>query len=159
MSLQSKGQTFSMDFMIACSVFILAFAILYIYWAYSSRELSETKDINDMIDTAYLISQAWFREGTPEYWDSSNVMDLGLANDHRFNWTKMIIMRDDLEYVKTKELLGAGIYDYNFTVYNTTNDAIYYSGSYPSDPDNLVKIKRIGILNGKIVRVEVMVWK
>ena len=159
MSLQSKGQTFSTDFMIACTVFILAVAILLVYWRYTSNKISETSLINDMTEKAYLISEIWFREGIPKYWDSSNVIDLGLSNDHRFNRTKIDTLTDPLlNYQNVSKMIGAENYDYNFTVFNSTKNVVYTFGMSPTNPDNLVKVKRVGILDGDIVTVEVMVW-
>ena len=160
MSLQSKGQMFSTDFIIACTVFVLAIAILLVYWRYTSNKISETKLINDMIEKTYSISEIWFRDGIPKYWDASNVIDIGLSNNHRFNRTKMDSLNDPLlGYKNVTKLIGAEVYEYNFTVYNTTKNVVYTFGQNPSNPDNLVKIKRVGILNGKIVTVDVMVWK
>lgn len=154
-----KAQTFSVDFMIASSIFVLAFSILYIYWTYASMQISETREVNEMIDKTYLISHVWFRGGTPKYWNSTNVIDLGLSNNHRFNQTKMNILNESIGYDKAKDLLSVGVYEIFFRVYNTTNDTLYTFGSYPSDPENVIKIKRVGILNRSVAIVEVMVWK
>lgn len=159
MSLQSKGQIFSTDFMIASVVFILTVSILFVYWTYTTNRIDETNLINDMIEKAYLISEIWFREGIPEYWDASNVIDIGLSNDHRFNRTKMNGLNDPmLGYENVTKLIGIEVYEYNFTVYNITKNIIYTFGQNPSNPDNLIKIKRVGILDGKIATVDVMVW-
>ena len=160
MSLQSKGQVFSTDFIIACTIFILAVSILLIYWTYTSNKINETNLINDMIEKAYLISEMWFRDGIPKYWNVSNVIDIGLSNNHRFNRTKMDSLNDPLlGYENVTKLIGVEVYEYNFTVFDTTKNVVYTFGQNPSNPDNLVKIKRVGILDGKIVIVDVMVWK
>jgi len=159
MSLKSKGQLFSTDFMIACTVFVLTISILFVYWAYTRNRIEETTLITDMIEKAYLISEIWFREGIPEYWNTTNVIDLGLSNNHRFNRTKMDSLGNPpLDYENVTRLIGVELYEYNFTVYNMAKDAVYTFGKTPSTPDNLIKIKRVGILNGKIVIVDVMVW-
>jgi len=161
MSLRSKGQTFSTDFIIACTVFILAIAILLIYWRYTSNKISETKLISDMTERAYLISEICFREGIPKYWSASNVIDIGLSNDHRLNKTKMDSLNDPLlGYKNVSKKIGAEIYDYKFRVINSTKDLIYEFplDPLPTSPDNLIKVKRIGILDGEIVILEAMVW-
>lgn len=159
MSLQPKGQIFSTDFLIACTVFVLALSILFVYWNYTSNRIDETNKVNDMIEKAYLISDVWFRDGIPEYWNASNVVDIGLSNDYRFNRTKMDSLNDPmLGYKNVTKLIGVEIYDYNFTVYNMTKNVVYTFGQFPSNPTNLVKIKRVGILDGKIVTVDIMVW-
>lgn len=154
-----KGQTFSMDFLIACSVFILAIGIVYVYWVHAIQEINQSERINDMIEKAYSISKIWFREGVPKYWNESNVIDLGLSNDHRINQTKMNNL-EALGYENVSKLIGIGIYDYNFTVCNITGEVIKSFGKNPpSNPENLIKVKRIGLLdNGTIVTIEVLVW-
>jgi len=160
MLLRSKGQVFSTDFIIACTIFILAVAILLIYWRYTSNKIDETNLINDMIEKAYLISEIWFREGIPKYWNASNVIDIGLANNNRFNKTKMDSLNDPLlGYDNVTKLIGVETYEYNFTAYDMTKNVVYTFGQNPSNPDNIIKIKRIGILDGEIVTVDVMVWK
>lgn len=160
MLLNHKSQALSMDFLIACSVFILAFSILYIYWAYTTKRIDETRRINDMIDKAYLISQIWFRNGIPEYWDPSNVIDLGLSNEHRFNKTKMDSLNDPLlRYSNVSKMIGVETYEYFFRVYNETGNEVYSFGQYPSNSENTIKIKRIGILDGSLAMLEVMVWE
>lgn len=159
MSFQSKGQIFSTDFMIACTIFVLAVAILFIYWTYTSNKINETNLINDMIEKAYLISEMWFREGIPKYWNTTNVIDIGLSNEHRFNRTKMDSLNDSLlGYENVTKLIGVELYQYNFTVYDTNENMLYTFGQTLSNPDNIVKIKRVGILDGEIVIVDVMVW-
>jgi hypothetical protein len=64
-----------------------------------------------------------------------------------------------LGYKNVTGLIGIEVYEYNFSVYNMTKNMVYTFGQNPSNPDNLIKIKRIGILDGKIVEVDVMVWK
>lgn len=157
--LSVKAQAFSFDFLMACSIFILVLVILYGYWTYTYKEIEETRNINTIIDKANLASQAWFRDGTPIYWDSNNVIDLGLQNDHRFNETKMDILNVSIGYNRTKTLIGLDGYDYFFRIYNSTNDTVYNFGQYLVDADNVVKVNRIGILNGSIVSLEVVVWE
>jgi len=112
-----------------------------------------------MIEKVYLISEIWFREGIPKYWNVSNVIDIGLSNDHRFNRTKMDSLNDPLlGYENVTKLIGVEVYEYNFTVYDMAKNVVYTFGQSPSNPDNLTKIKRVGILDGKIVTVDIMVW-
>ena len=159
MLLKPKGQVFSLDFIISCAVFILAVSILLIYWKYASNKINETKLINDMAERVYLISEIWFRDGIPKYWNASNVIDIGLSSDHRFNRTKMDNLNDPaLGYTNVKKLIGVGFYEYKFTVYDDAKNVVYSFGQNPLNYDNLVNIKRVGILEGKIVTVDVMVW-
>jgi len=158
-----KAQALSFDFIIAASIFLLVIGIIYIYWIYSSIQIEETKNINEMTDKAFTASQVWFREGTPKYWDPNNVIDLGLENNKRFNQTKINFLNKSINpsnigYSKTKTMIGLEGYEYFFKIYNTTNDTLFNFGLYPSNAVNIVKTKRIGILNSSIVILEVLVW-
>jgi hypothetical protein len=137
----------------------MAFSILYIYWSQANAQIGETRSVNDLIEKAYITSEVWFREGTPEYWNVSDVIDLGLSNDHRFNQTKMNFL-SSMSYNRSKILLGISMYEFLFNVTNTTKYPIYSYGSYPSNAENVVKVKRAGLLdNGTIVFVEITVWE
>ncbi len=71
----------------------------------------------------------------------------------------MNITKTEIGYDRTKTMIGLGGYEYNFTVYNTTNHTVFSFGLNPSNPRNLLKIRRIGIYDSSIVSLEVMVWK
>jgi hypothetical protein len=114
--------------------------------------------MNEMIEKAYRASEVWYREGIPTHWDSNNVVDLGLMNDNRYNQTKMNFMKNNIGYDKTKIMLGLSGYEYNFTIFDTEGNNIFSFGNNPSNPSNLLKIERIGILQSSIVTLEVMVW-
>ena len=159
-----KAQVLSFDFIIASSIFLLVVGIIYIYWIYTNIQIEETKNINDITEKAYMASQVWFREGYPEYWDNNTVIDLGMENDHRFNQTKMDFLNDSISptnigYNRTKTLIGLEGYDYFFRIYNSTDYTLFNFGLYPSNNVDVIKAKRIGILNGSIVTLEVLVWK
>lgn len=153
-----KGQAFSIDFLIAFSIFLLSATVVYVYWTYALTQIEGTRETNDMIDKLHLVSQVWFKEGTPTYWDSSNVIELGLQNDHEFNQTKIESL-EEIEYDKVKKLIGLEDYEFYFEVENNSNNSLFEFGKEPSDAKNVMKIKRIGILNGEIVYVTILVGR
>lgn len=153
-----KGQTFSSDFLIACSIFLLVLTGLFYYWTYNTIQIEESREINDVAEKTYLVSQIWSREGFPEYWDASNVIDLGLQNDHRFNQTKLDSL-NDMGYEKVKSLIGIDDYDFFLRFRDTKNNTLFNFGLFPSDARNVVKVRRIGILNRSVIFVETMVWR
>ena len=155
-----KAQVFSIDFLVAVSIFLLVLAVVMIYWSYTSIQIEETKTINEMIDKGYMISQVWFREGTPEYWDPNNVRDIGLLSDHRINETKMNYL-NDIGYNRVKEIIGAAPYEFRFNVSFTNCYGSGYSfpfGLYPTQASNVIRIQRAGILNSSIAIIEVLIW-
>lgn len=152
-----KGQIFSSDFLIASSIFLIAIAVIYIYWGYASAEIEESRITNDMIDKLYLASHVWFREGTPRYWDSSNVIELGLQSDHEFNQTKMSSLTT-IEYQRTLTLLGVENYNIYYRVYDESNNTLFEFGLFPYEAENVLRLKRVGILNQSIAMVDVILW-
>lgn len=155
--LSAKAQIFSADFLIACSIFLIAVTILYVYWGYASLQIEETRRTNDMIDKLNLASQAWFKEGTPTYWSADDVVELGLQNNHEFNHTKLEILKNEIGYQKALALLGLN-YNLNYTVYDEDRNLKFTFGRAPSNPNNLMKLRRVGILNESIAIMEVMLW-
>lgn len=114
-SLKPKAQVFSFDFMLATSIFLIIFIVVYMYWTYTSAQIQETQYFNDMVDKAFLISEAWFREGVPVDWDSSNFIELGLQSDHKLNETKMNYL-NDLGYKKVKDSIGVQPYEFFYKI-------------------------------------------
>lgn len=154
-----KGQTLSFDMLIGSFIFLLAFGIIYTYWSYANIQIKETRNLNDIIDKTFLISQVWLKDGTPIQWGSSDIKELGLQNDHEFNQTKMNLMNTTLGYERVKSLIGINNYDFFFEIHNESDDVLYQFGIYPTDPDFLMKVSRLGIYNKSLVIVDTLVWK
>lgn len=159
MSTNRKGQILSTDFLIASTMFVIAIIAVYIYWSYLSNQLEETRQLNDIVDTAYLVSNVWMREGTPQFWNSSNVVDLGLQNNHRFNQSKLNEL-NNIGYDSVKRLAGASPYDFYMRIYDLGNNTMFSFGNLAVDPasESIVKMKRVGIMNSSIVYVDTVVW-
>jgi hypothetical protein len=153
----AKAQVLSFDFMVAIGVFLLVSGILYAYWNYASLQIEETRTINDMVNKLYLVSNVWFRDGRPVYWNPSDVIELGLQNDHRLNTTKMNAL-NDLGYQRVLNMLGTENYNIHYRVYDENNYTLFEFGINPSNYKNLMKTKRIGILNGTGVIIESILW-
>lgn len=156
--MSTKGQIFSTDFLVATSIFLVIVTALYTYWTYSSIQLEETRRLNDLIDISYLTSNVWMRTGTPVYWNSSNVVDIGLQNDHRFNQSKLDAL-NDIGYKNVSSMIGVLPYNFYLRIYDMSNNTIFDFGNLSPDSDNVVKVKRIGIMNGSIVYIDTVVWE
>jgi hypothetical protein len=62
-------------------------------------------------------------------------------------------------YGKVLTMVGVESYYLYYRVFNETNSTLFEFGSYPSEPNDVVRAKRIGILNESIALVEVIVWR
>ncbi len=153
-----KGQIFSTDFLVASFIFLVVITILYLYWTYSAVQLEETRRVNDITDVAYLTSNVWMRTGTPVYWDANSVIDIGLQNNHRINQTKLNSL-NTIGYEKVRLMIGVPPYNFYMRIYDMNNNTIFDFGNLNLNADNIVKVKRIGIMNSSIVYIDTVVWE
>jgi hypothetical protein len=153
-----KAQTLSYDFFISASIFMAILTVILFYFSYSTSQISDTIVKNEISNKLFLASQIWFNEGYPKYWDESNVIQLGLANDGYLNNTK-INKLNSIGYQKVLELIGASGYNVYYRVFDSANSTKFEFGLYPYNSKNTVKIYRTSILNGSLVTIETMVWK
>ena len=158
MSANRKAQAMTYDFFIAMTIFLLILAIAIGYWNYSSIEMDEVIKTNRAINTMYTASQIWFKEGYPEYWNTENVLELGMSNDNVINQTKMQML-ETMGYSKVLSMIGTGVYDFKYVVYNSSNSTIFEfpAGSVVSG-NNVFTVERIGILDEKPVRIRTIIW-
>jgi hypothetical protein len=154
-----KGQAFSMDFLVASAIFIIALTIIFTYWGYSEIQIEDTSVQNDMSAKLDLASQIWFREGSPVYWSPGNVVELGMENSNQFNWTKMAFLNNNITYGQAANLIGTSEYYLFYRVYNESNSTLFKYGFYPSQPTIVMRAERVGILNDSIAKVEVILWR
>jgi len=154
--MSTRAQIFSADFIIAASIFILLFAVAYSLWVEKTYSIEESKKFSNLIHAAYLASNIWFREGEPPYWDTENVIELGLQNNHRINRTKMEMLKD-LGYQKVKQISGLSDYEFLLRVYDSKNQTLFEFGSL-DDAVNAFKVRRISILDGEMVFIDTIVW-
>jgi len=157
--LTNKAQALTYDFFIALAIFIAVVSLVMVQWYFSSVQMQESMEKNSALKATLLASQAWFREGYPKYWDSDNVVELGLANEGKINRTKMEMLYQ-LGYSRVTLLLNLGHYNLRYEIYNKTNNLIFsfHNSSDLNKAKNVYKIERVGILDGQPVKVRTLVW-
>jgi hypothetical protein len=153
----TKGQALSFDFLFSSGIFLILVSFLLIYWAYTNTQISETGKLERMIDKTQLVSDVLFGDGYPEYWAPGNIINLGLQNDNRFNQTKLNYLTS-MGYPAVKDMAGVGEDEFYFRIYDQVNQTKFQFGLYPNNEENLVRLNRVGILEGDIVSVEIFVW-
>jgi hypothetical protein len=154
--MSTKAQIFSTDFIVASSIFILLSAIVYSLWLSRAYSIEESNELGNLIDSAYMSSNVWLREGVPKYWNEENIIDLGLQNNHRLNRTKLEML-NKLGYERVKDLAGLRDYDFFMRIYNKNNQTLFEFGKM-SEAKNIVKVKRISMLDSEIVLIDTIVW-
>ena len=154
----NRGQIFSTDFMFALSLFLIGVTMTLVTWRNYEFMLQQQKTQNEILRSAFLVSDIWWSEGLPNRWNPSNVVSIGLMNDNVINTTKLQFLQS-LGYERVKQLLNAQLYEIYFRVSDRENKTLFEFGQPPVQPDFVSKVGRIGILNHSIVLIETMVWK
>lgn len=157
----SKGQIFSIDFM-ASLMFFLPFLLIMIFlWNYSETQYTETERTIDMRDKAVLISDLLLKsEGYPKDWNSANVVTLGLAKENNKISNEKLNRLYEINCTRFKEIFDM---KYNFFLEITdVNDNILFTddkcGNY-SNAEDIIPIQRYGLLEEKLIKMEVLIWE
>ncbi len=153
--MSTKAQIISGDFIVASFLFLLVLGTIYYLWLSRSYDIEEGRRLNKLVDSAYLTSNIWMREGTPIYWNENNIIDIGLQNNNRLNRTKMEML-NNLGYIKIKSMLGLNE-DFFLRVYDKNNQTIFEFGNL-GNAKNMIRVKRVSILDGRIVFIDTIVW-
>jgi hypothetical protein len=155
MCLSNKGQAITYDFFVAMGIFFLVLVIIFSYWAYSLKEIEETRTKQEVFNLLTKASEVWFKEGYPVYWDAESVAEIGLMNDGRINVTKLELL-NAIGYQKFLSFMNLGRYN---VLYNLTGDGISFEfGRRPLSATNIYRLERIGVLSNQAVKIETIVW-
>lgn len=165
-----KAELFSSDFMISIFLFFSVLVIITFYYQNLQNDVYETSNRNDMyikaIDVASLLATT---SGYPHDWNSTTVKIIGLYDSGKFNLTKFEYLINNTDYQTAKTMLGTGVYNFYISLKNITGNIIVKSGNYnysyglyPSNAEQVVLVKRLGLvnLNGNATKVtlEVILW-
>ena len=118
----------------------------------NSKELSEIREQNNIIHDSFQVSEIFFNEGSPKNWTNDTVEIIGLETNNRLDWNKIKKIENDISYQKSLVLMGLN-YDYNLTIDN------WSFGKNPINASTIIKTNRIGILNGSLVSIQILVFK
>lgn len=143
-----KGQVVSLDFYISMVVLLLTISFLIFYFYYNSLQIAQIRKINDAKTLLETISNIFFDEGNPIYWDYQNVLRIGLANNNKINFTKLDILKNNISYSKFSSLFGTGIYYIILEIYDSNNNLIFkYPESLNFSGRIILKNQRYLLLN------------
>ena len=157
--MSTKAQKLTYDFFFATSVLLIALTATFFYVYHKIQDIEEEKIKGEMVGILISVSDVWFKEGYPEYWDSSNVVEIGLSNNNQINSTKVKLM-EELGYQKVASLLGLGLFNFQYSVYSQNGTLIY---SFPNLTfemgKNVLVLDRTAIWNESIVKVRTIIWQ
>jgi hypothetical protein len=167
-----KAELFSSDFMISFFIFLSALIIITLYYQNLQTDVSEADIRNNMYTKSIEIgSLLATTNGQPQYWNSTNVEVIGLYDDGKFNLTKFEELKK-MNKQTVKTMLGVGAYNFNITLTENNTEKIlqkpsdptyfYTCGTSPDDAEQLVLVKRLGVVNLEDsvtkVTMEVILW-
>jgi len=165
-----KAELFSSDFMISIFLFFSVLVIITVYYQNLQTDVYETSNRNDMYSKAINIASLLATTGGyPHGWNSTTVKIIGLYDEGKFNLTKFEYLKNNTNYQTAKIMLGTGAYDFYISLKNISGNVIeksqsydYSYGSYPSNSEQTILVKRLGVvnLNGNSTKVtlEVILW-
>lgn len=162
-----KAQGWSLDIMIAGSIFIVGLVVFYFYSMNNPGESEETMD--NLFYNGEIITESLLSEGYPKNWNINNVVTIGiLDSNNKINETKLELFynlsADD--YNKTRRLFNTR-YDYYFfltetmTVNGTNIEGIGKPGFDKNNinAENLIKVTRFTIYKDKPVTAYLYIFE
>jgi hypothetical protein len=161
-----KAQAWSMDFAASMVIFSTALLLILFAWNYTVQQNQEQVGFNFMENAAIAASDSLIRHGgTPEDWDQSNVVTVGLASSENvINDTKAesLMQINDTDF---KRLLGIGNYEFYFevryangTIASTPSGQALQKGIYPTEASTIIPVERHVLYMEKIARLRLIVW-
>lgn len=161
----SKAQVITGDFVISMLVFMILLAMIIPVWSYVDYQIRSSEEVKSMNSIVMLISDSFVRSGGyPADWNSTNVKSIGLADrDRELNLTKVLNLLE-MNYNTAKKLMGIEAYEIYLTITDTDDNIINKGGqdleygSTITDAENIVKMRRVSILDREIVILNIIVW-
>ncbi|MBN1175433.1 hypothetical protein JXA48_02200 [Candidatus Woesearchaeota archaeon] len=167
--MKRKGQVFTLDFFIG----LFAFIVLLVIGFTQLFSFLPNSDFKQLYGDATYLSNVLVDSGYPTYWNSTNVLLPGLADNHRLNVTKLHEF-ENISYTNSKLLfhitseyvfffknqtdylnLSNCTYGYPISVNITSCEPNLLSFNYK----NLVKTQRLLAYDGNIVTMVIYTWK
>jgi hypothetical protein len=160
LALGGKGQSLTYDFFIACAIFIFALTVIMGYWYYNSVQMADIEIKNQQSNAVFLASDIWFKEGFPQFWNSTNVVELGLSNNGVINQTKVSSLVA-MGKQKLTSTLSLGMMSVQYSVYNMSGSLIFQfpSAGPASSAQNIFSLERVGIWNDSAVKIKTVIWE
>jgi hypothetical protein len=155
-----KAQAWSLDFAVSVTIFFFMMAVLLFAWQYVSYQNQSQTAFNDMENLALGISDELIRtRGLPENWDDSTVEVLGLASEENFLNESKVLMFVQMDYDKSRRLLGITPYNYTFRVEQLNGSLIQSQGvDLSSGTSVVIPATRHVLYDSRVVRMEFALW-
>jgi len=167
-TLNSKGQIFSTDFILACIVFLFILVLSITYSTEVANRITFLEEDNARNIAALNAANALIiSPGNPGNWENLNglnaVSSIGIAatpNEiHSGKLQKLVDLNTD-NYGKVRNLLGLSKYDIAISVLRLQNrQSVAEFGQQPNSEHKVSAVNRIGFYNGEEVIVRLKVFE
>ena len=160
-----KAQIWGLDLIIAVFIFSIGIVVFLIYSINYSGEAVET--FEKLNYDGEIIMKNILSDGSPQNWNESNVIKIGILSNNKVNETKLKIFYNltKKDYHKTKLLLNTK-YDFYFFINEgfEINEKIEGIGTPNATLDNinsnnLIRTTRFGIYRDKPTTFYLYVWE
>ena len=155
-----KAQAWGFDLFAAIIIFL--FGILFFYFYTINYSNSGEENFSVLQREGETIADSLLSEGSPQNWNKTNLVRIGLITDGKINDTKLQhfyeLARDN--YALTKSLFRVND-DYYVSFQepvNINSSSVEFIGQQPASEENIVKISRIVVYNNSIKTMNVHVW-
>ncbi|RKZ16927.1 hypothetical protein DRQ17_04865 [bacterium] len=166
-----RGQVWSVDFAMSFVIFISITLFAFFMFAYINQHTSEHNEIKDIQYLAVSLSDTLVRSrGLPEAWTPSNVNVIGFVTDcdtfcdNILNKTKVMNFIS-MDYETIRDLLTTKKYHFYFDLRYANNSLINVGGTpvqkgfYPSVTTVTVPVQRFVLFDGKIAKMNFIIWR
>ena len=163
MSLKNKkAQAWGFDLIMASMIFIAGILVFYLYTLNIPNQAENI--INTLNYEGNIISDSLLSAGFPENWNNTNVISPGILSNNKINQTKLerFYNLSTSQYVLTKNLFNTKYQYYiSTTPENLTIEGseIPGMGSFPLNPESLIKITRVTIYEEKPITFNIYIWE
>lgn len=166
--INSKGQLFSVDLLVASVIFLAIITITIFYSSYITERslLTESETERDLaaINTA---NNLVYSQGNPANWenltDLNNVYSIGLSktrNELDFKKTQRLVDLNQTNYDYIRDLLGVSKFGLNISILKLQDKSILEEfGLEPGVDAKVSSVNRFVIYNGENVILRVRVFK
>ena len=163
-----KAQIWYADLVLALALFSVVLVAFFESDINSKQE--DDKELYDMVMESKIVTNDLMTSGVPSGWSVGNVEKIGIIDNNRINMTKLIAF-STMDYNITKTLLRVK-YDY-YIYFRRNGDIIPINGMLgigkpgvnatnieeAENPERVMKITRVLILQNNPTRMEYILWK
>jgi hypothetical protein len=160
MKRRSKGQAISIDFMLAMIIMLIIIGMASSSWDRIMYIMNEKTQRTELKRLGLAVSDMLVRNpGTPSDWNGSSVLSIGLVDKHNVLNKNKIQSFLGMSKNEIQNKLGIQGYGFSFRVRAVNGTVIADYVSTPSNPTNVIIVRRIAVYETIPVHIEFGLWR